>query len=68
MSLSQKWTSFKQKLGMGKPSAQDAHKSSKADQDPYENLSEIAAPPPVQNEDENASVYAHRTLEQQPRG
>lgn len=31
--------------------------------DEYDNLNEIAAPAPVQNRDEGAGFYAHRTLE-----
>lgn len=69
--LVEKWSFFKQKMGFGKPSTaavqqqhHDSHETSES-QDPYANLSEVAAPPPVQNEDENAHIYAHRTLEEQ---
>lgn len=75
MPLAEKWATLKQKMGFGRPSTAAAaaqqhhhhhhsHESSES-QDPYANLSEVAAPPPVQNENESAHTYAHHTLEEQ---
>lgn len=39
-----------------------------ASDDPYAGLSECSLPPPVQNRDDSAPTYSHRTLEDNMRG
>lgn len=69
MPLSEKWSNFMQKLGLGKRGQKNDHyyhqHESKTNDDPFGNLSEVAAPPPMQNEDENAHTYVHHTLEEE---
>lgn len=75
MTLSEKWAGLKQKLGLRKSGINPPEYSnicsdggaSKLEPDPYAGLSEVAAPPPVQNRDESAHVYEHHTLEEERR-
>lgn len=61
------WASLKEKMGWGKgrstASSKQHHATGNTDDAPFGALSEVAAPPPVQNRDENAQVYTHHTME-----
>lgn len=72
MTFLKKWAHIKRRLGLGRPAtnsdkdSEDKYQRNRADtdRDPYSGLSEVAAPPPMQNEDENARVHVHHTLEE----
>ena len=73
MRLHQKWNILLRKLGLKRKSEistvemeseQTQQASSYNSPADFSNLSEVAAPMPVQNQDENASTYVHHTLEE----
>lgn len=75
MSLSEKWSAFTSKLRRGKSASTKSevpqhvehheHHHHKSFEEECANLSEVSAPEPVQNRDEDAHVYVHHTLEEE---